>query len=1102
MRRPPLWLLATLGGVALAVLGGGAALYRSQERHLRREVEGNLRAVAQLKVSQISEWRAERLADATQFAETLAWSGDAARWLAASPVGTDERLRDRFRSLQQQRGATDVVLIDARGKIRLSLSGRASTLDEPVARALAVALRDRRAILSELYRDGNGTPLVGTVAPIGTTGGSGTEPIGAILLLRDARRVLYPLLQSWPVPSESAETLLVRRDGDSVLYLNELRHRQGTALVLRIPLTRSDVPAVRAVLGDRGVMEGLDYRNVPVLAALQAVPGCSWFAVAKIDTREALAAWRETSRLIFLMMASILVAAVAALMLVWQRREKAHYRALFRAETARGESEARHATTLMSIGDAVITTDVSGRIALLNHVAETLTGVRLQDASGRPLTEVFRIVNEETRRPVESPVADVLRRGTIVGLANHTVLISQSGEEFPIADSAAPIIDLVGNIVGVVLVFRDQTAERSAQRALLESERRYRTLFEHMLEGFAYCKMIFEDGQPKDFVYLTVNGAFETLTGLQGVVGKMVSEVIPGIRETDQELFEIYGRVALTGMPERFERFVIALDMWFSISVYCPEHGYFVAVFDVITERKRIEQALRDSEDRYRQLIELLPEAVVVHRDGRFTYVNPAAVRLFGARDASELLGHSVVDRVHPDFRSSVGDRIQQVRVDQRTVPTVEEKFLRVDGSEVFAEVIAMPFNAAGHSEVVAVARDTTDRRRADAERGTLQQQLAQAQKMEAVGRLAGGVAHDFNNMLTVIQGYTDSILAGLNPADPIRGDLLEVQAAANRSASLTRQLLAFSRRQTIAPSVIDLNDQLAGMNRLLARILGEDISLRFTLARDLWPVCLDVTQVDQIVANLAVNSRDAMPNGGTLTVETTNETFDQEYCDAHIGAKPGDYVKLSISDSGCGMDAETLAHVFEPFFTTKPEGQGTGLGLATVFGIVKQNQGTIRVYSEPGEGTTVSLYFPRYCGEDGASPTPVVEHAPLAGRETILVVEDEAQLRRLTKRILERFGYTVLDAATPGEALTLSERHPGEIQLLLTDVVMPLMNGRELEARVRAQRPAVRTVFMSGYTAETIAHRGFLEPGIDFLQKPFHGNSLGRKVREVLDRR
>jgi PAS domain S-box-containing protein len=1102
MSRPPLWLVTTLVAVLLVVLGGGVWLYRTQEQHLRHEVDDNLRAIAQLKVAQIGEWRAERLADAAQFAETLDWSGDAARWLAASPPGLDARLLDRFRSLQQQRECTDVVLLDARGQVRLSLTGRTSTLDEPVARALALALRDRQPVLTDLYRDAEGVPRVGTVAPIGATDGRTAEPIGAVLLLRDVRLFLYPLLQSWPVPSRSAETQLVRRDGDSVVYLNELRHRRNTALALRFPLSRGDMPAVRAVLGEHGVMEGRDYRGVAVLAALQAVPGSSWFVVAKVDTSEAFAAWRAESGLILILIMSCLVAAGAALALVWQRNAKAHFRALYQAEAARGEGEARYATTLMSIGDGVITTDASGRVTLLNHVAQALTGVRSEEACGQPLTAVFRIINEETRQPVEDPVAAVLRRGAIVGLANHTVLISKSGDEYPIADSGAPICNEAGDIVGVVLVFRNQTEERRAQKALLESEQRYRGLFEHMLHGFTYCRMIFENGEPKDFIYLTVNRAFETLTGLKDVAGRWVTEVIPGIRETDRELFEIYGRVALTGNPERFERFVRALDMWFSISVYSPEREFFVAVFDVVTERKRTEQALRESEDRHRRLVELLPNAVWVHRDGRFTYVNPAALRLLGARDERELIGQPMIDRVHPDFRDSVLDRIRRILEQQGTVPAVEEKLLRVSGGEVYAEVTAMPFKTEGHQEVLVVARDMTDRRRAEAERETLQQQLLQAQKMEAVGRLAGGVAHDFNNMLTVIQGYTESILGGLKPADPIRADLLEVQAAAGRSADLTRQLLAFSRRQTIAPRVMDLNEQLTGMNRLLDRILGEDISLRFTLAAGLWPVCLDVTQLDQIVANLAVNARDATPDGGTLTVETANVTLTQEYSQTHLGVTPGDFVKLSISDSGCGMDQETLAHVFEPFFTTKAEAQGTGLGLATVFGIVEQNQGMISVYSERGHGTTISIYFPRYRGEEVAPPIPVLEPKPAGGHETILLVEDEAQLRRLGKRILQRLGYTVLDAASPGDALTLCERHPGEIHLLLTDVVMPHMNGMELEARIRASRPGVKALFMSGYTPDTIAHRGVLDPGIDFLQKPFAADALGRKVREVLDRR
>jgi CheY-like chemotaxis protein len=370
---------------------------------------------------------------------------------------------------------------------------------------------------------------------------------------------------------------------------------------------------------------------------------------------------------------------------------------------------------------------------------------------------------------------------------------------------------------------------------------------------------------------------------------------------------------------------------------------------------------------------------------------------------------------------------------------------------------------------------------------------------MEAVGRLAGGVAHDFNNMLSVILGYTELILAKLKPLDPIHAPLKAVQSAAIRSADLTRQLLAFSRKQTIAPRSVDLNEQTKAMERLLTRIIGEDIELIFNLSAELWPVYMDPVQIDQIVANLAVNSRDAMSEGGRLTVETTNITLNADYCKRYAGFRPGNFVMLAVSDTGCGMDRETLEHVFEPFFTTKAEGKGTGLGLATVYGIVKQNNGFINIYSELGQGTTVKIYIPRYLGQEEAAPIPVEEVIPTGGWETVLLVEDEDQIRQLAKTMLEELGYRVLDAPGPGEAMVLCEKYPAEIHLLLTDVVMPNMNGKELEGRIKAVKPGIRTIFMSGYTADAIAHLGVLEKGTHFLQKPFSLADLARKAREVL---
>ena len=393
----------------------------------------------------------------------------------------------------------------------------------------------------------------------------------------------------------------------------------------------------------------------------------------------------------------------------------------------------------------------------------------------------------------------------------------------------------------------------------------------------------------------------------------------------------------------------------------------------------------------------------------------------------------------------------------------------------------------------VAVKRDVTDEI-------PLQAQLLQAQKMESVGRLAGGVAHDFNNMLGVIIGHAEMALDEIEPAQPIYSDLQEIFKAAKRSADLTRQLLAFARKQTVSPKVLDLNETVEGMLKMLRRLIGEDIDLLWTARRNLWQVKVDPTQIDQILANLCVNARDAIGGVGNITIETDNVTFDDNYCREHAGYVPGEYVLLAVSDDGSGMDKDVLEHLFEPFFTTKHVGKGTGLGLATVYGIVKQNNGFINVYSEPGQGTTFKMYFPRadaHSAEEQASPG---ESNGLAGSETVLVVEDEEAILGLAKTVLERHGYRVLAAGSPVDALDLANNYPGPIHVLVTDVVMPGMNGKDLNDKLKEFKPGLKCVFMSGYTANAIAHHGILDEGIHFLQKPFSVKTIAEKIREVLD--
>jgi PAS domain S-box-containing protein len=508
---------------------------------------------------------------------------------------------------------------------------------------------------------------------------------------------------------------------------------------------------------------------------------------------------------------------------------------------------------------------------------------------------------------------------------------------------------------------------------------------------------------------------------------------------------------------------------------------------------------LRRSREDYRLLVENQTDLLVkVDPEGRFLFVSPSYCATFGKTEA-ELLGQQFMPLVHEDDRAATAAAMEGLYRPPHTA-YMEQRALTKDGWRWLAWSDTAVLDDQGRVvAIVGAGRDISERKEAEELRKNLTDQLLQAQKMEAVGRLAGGVAHDFNNMLGVIIGHTELALHQLNPVHPLAATLQEIRKAADRSASLTRQLLAFARRQTVAPKVLDLNDTVEGMLKMLRRLIGEDIDLAWLPGKNLGQVRIDPSQIDQILANLCVNARDAIGDTGRITIETAASSFDEDYCARHSGFIPGEYILLAVSDDGCGMTKEVLANLFEPFFTTKETGKGTGLGLATVYGIVTQNSGFINVYSEPGQGTTFKIYLPRHAAEDSHRQAGDAVKMPTLGHETILLVEDEPMILDLTRTMLELLGHTVLTAATPGEALRLADEHGGTIHLLMTDVIMPEMNGRELADRLQRLNPALRCLFMSGYTANVIAHHGVLDEGVHFIQKPFAVSDLAAKIREAL---
>jgi len=640
-------------------------------------------------------------------------------------------------------------------------------------------------------------------------------------------------------------------------------------------------------------------------------------------------------------------------------------------------------------------------------------------------------------------------------------------------------------------------AERIEQhiRTAREAEAKYRDIFENALEGIFQATV---EGR-----FLNANPALAGILGYDSVDELPASPVLNNLDANHGErnalLSLLLERGNVTGYEIRLRR---KDEKWIWASVTArmvrdkAGHPLFIEGFLTdVTKRKRAEMALEESETKTRNILENIGIGVsLISTRMEVLEMNRRMRQWFPAVDPVQ---HPFCYRAFNNPpREAVCDycptckTLKDGLVHEATTQTPQ------GGAVRDYRIVSSPIlDAAGKvTAVIEMVDDIT-------ERLFLESQLRQAQKMESVGRLAGGVAHDFNNMLGVILGRTELALEKADPSLPFFADLQIIHKAAERSANLTRQLLAFARKQTIAPKVLDLNETVESMLKMLRHLIGEDINLAWLPGKNLWPVNVDPSQIDQILANLCVNARDAIAGVGKVTIETGPTAFDEAYCAVHTECVPGEHVLLAVSDDGCGMDQETLEKLFEPFFTTKEMGKGTGLGLATVYGIVKQNNGFINVYTEPGQGTTFKIYLPRHRGaieqrqQEGAAESA-------GGHETILLAEDEPTILNMTKEMLQRLGYTVLAASLPGDAIRLAKAHAAEIHLLITDVVMPEMNGQDLARNLLSFCPNLKCLFMSGYTANVIVHHGMLEEGVQYIQKPFSRRALAAKVREVLDRR
>jgi PAS domain S-box-containing protein len=765
-------------------------------------------------------------------------------------------------------------------------------------------------------------------------------------------------------------------------------------------------------------------------------------------------------------------------------------------EDALRESEEKHRRLFETMAQGVVYQATDMTILLANPAAEKILGLSLAQMRGKSsINQSWKMIQEDgTKVPgKDHPAMIALRTGQTVGPVVRGVFHPERNAYVWLSITVVPLFQ-PGETkpFQVYATFEDVTERKRSEEFLQESESRFRSIYENTAVGLAQVSL--------DFKIISANEAYCNMLGYQekDLVGRHLKEITHAdvIEENIQKQSNLAsGKIDHYRMEKKFihkngETVHAILDA----NLIRDPSGkaiYFLGSVVDITERKQAEMDLQSQKELLKGILDSIKDIIGVQLpDHTMVQYNRAGYELLGLTK-DQIQGkkcYTLLGRNHPcencaASRAYISKELETI-----------EKYIPELGRHFLCSSNPILDNNKNIKLVIQQLTDITEKKKID-------EQLNQAQKMESVGRLAGGVAHDFNNMLGVILGHTELALLQTDENHDLYSDLKEIQKAAKRSADTTKQLLAFARKDIISPKQIDLNDTVESMLNMLRRLIGEDIDLVWKPAAHLWPVKMDPSQIDQILANLCVNARDAIDGVGKLTIETGIKTFDEEYCKEHAGFIPGDFVLLAVSDNGCGMEKDILDNLFEPFFTTKDVGKGTGLGLATIYGIVRQNKGFIDVYSEPGQGSTFNIYLPRLVADEYFDKKVPEKKAVARGTETILLVEDEPSILRMTRMMLERKGYSVLTAATPLEAMEKAKNHSGAIDLLMSDVVMPEMNGRDLAGQITALYPDIRLLFMSGYTADVIAHHGVMDHGVAFIQKPFSMADMATKVREALDK-
>ncbi len=947
------WLLGLIFvGVAACILAAGSFYYRNYEKHYRLAVERQLSVIADLKVNELAQWRKERLADGYLFFQNASFSVLVRRFLE-QPADADaqRQLQTWIGKCQVNNQYDEVLLQDAQGVTRLSSPAGLPAISTLEAKNVSEVLRSGQVTFQDFYRSDNDQEVhLAVLVPIFNELDA-SRPLGVLILRIDPKAYLYPFIQRWPTPSLTAETLLVRREGNEVVFLNELRFQKNTALTLRRPLDQEALPGARAASGQEGVTKGIDYRGVPVVAALRTIPDSPWFLVARIDTAEVYAPLRERLWLMVVLIGVVLFGAGAGIALLWRQQRVRFYREEEEAEN----TTRRMATVVRDSNDAITIQDFEGRITAWNHGAELMYGYSEEEALA---------VNIE-RLTAPGKVAE----------------------------------------------------QKDFTRRLLAGETV--TSFE--------TQRVTKDGRLLD-VWLTV-------TKLVDDAGKVI-----GIASTERD----------------------------------------------ITERKQAVERIREQA----ALLDKANDAIyVMALDYTILYWNKGAERTYGWTSA-EVLNRKTTELIFPDL--SATQALVAALLQKETWYGEQRQNLKSGGMvEVFSRLSLVRNEQGQPRSILAINTDITEKKQ-------LESQFLRAQRLESIGALASGIAHDLNNVLAPIIMGAPLLREGVK--DQKARDLLGImESSAQRGAAIVRQVLTFARGVEGERVPLQPRHLLSAMESLAAETFPKNIKIEIDVAADLWPILGDATQLDQALMNLCVNARDAMPGGGSLTFEAANVVLSKEAAEKMPGAQPGSYVCLRVTDTGTGIPPEVEAKLFEPFFTTKGVGKGTGLGLSTTLGIVRSHGGFLRVASKVGQGTTFELYLPATKAEQVAVKKASTRPWPRARGEAILLVDDEAAVREVARQALMEFGYYVITAGHGTEALRIFKERRQEIQLVVTDMMMPEMDGPTLIAALRVLDPAVKIIGITG-ASSTKGMSGLKTLALSaMLEKPFTLNKFLAAIKEVM---